>query len=61
MTATVPASRSLELALIGNCTVGALRKQAEGWDVSVVSRGIKASATGVIDLVNFSGGDDSNG
>ena len=37
-----------------NCTVGALREQAEGWDVSVVSRGIKASGTGVMDLVNIS-------
>ena len=26
-----------------NCTVGALRAQAEGWDVSIQSRGIKAS------------------
>ena len=41
------------------CTVGALRKQAEGWDVSVKSRGIRASATGAADLARFSGaGDD---
>ena len=26
-----------------NCTVGALRAQAEGWDVSIVARGIKAT------------------
>jgi predicted TIM-barrel fold metal-dependent hydrolase len=39
-----------------NCTVGALRKQAEGWDVSVQARGIKASATGAKDLVNISQG-----
>jgi predicted TIM-barrel fold metal-dependent hydrolase len=37
-----------------HCTVGALREQAEGCDVSVVSRGIKASGTGVMDLVNIS-------
>ncbi len=37
-----------------NCTVGALRAQAEGWDVSVVSRGIKASATGAMDLLRIS-------
>jgi predicted TIM-barrel fold metal-dependent hydrolase len=36
------------------CTVGALRKQAEGWDVSVKARGIKASATGAVDLVKMS-------
>ncbi len=36
------------------CTVGALREQAEGWDVSVVARGIKASATGAQDLLNMS-------
>jgi predicted TIM-barrel fold metal-dependent hydrolase len=36
------------------CSVGALRQQAEGWDVSIVSRGIKASGTGVMDLVNIS-------
>jgi hypothetical protein len=38
-----------------NCTVGALRAQAEGWDVSVVARGIKASATGAADLASISG------
>jgi len=37
-----------------NCTVGALRTQAEGWDVSVVARGIKASGTGAMDLANIS-------
>ena len=36
------------------CTVAALRKNAEGWDVSVQSRGIKASATGAADLARFS-------
>lgn len=36
------------------CTVGALREQAQGWDVSVVSRGIKASATGAVDLLKMS-------
>ena len=39
-----------------NCTVGALRAKAEGWDVSVVARGIKASGTGAIDLLNLSAG-----
>ena len=38
------------------CTVGALRRQAEGWDVSVVARGIKASGTGAMDLLNISQG-----
>jgi hypothetical protein len=38
------------------CTVGALRAQAEGWDVTVRSRGIKASATGAMDLLKMSGG-----
>ena len=38
------------------CTVGALRAQAEGWDVSVQARGIKASATGAQDLLNMSQG-----
>ena len=37
-----------------HCTVGALREQAQGWDVSVVSRGIKASATGAVDLLKMS-------
>jgi hypothetical protein len=41
-----------------NCTVGALRAQAEGWDVSVVARGIKASATGAQDLLNMSRNND---
>jgi predicted TIM-barrel fold metal-dependent hydrolase len=36
------------------CTVGALRAQAEGWDVSVKARGIKASATGAMDLLKIS-------
>src|SRR6478672_5535932 len=36
-----------------NCNVGALREQAEGWDVSIVARGIKASATGALDLLKF--------
>src|SRR6266576_789172 len=35
-----------------NCNVGALRAHAEGWDVSIVARGIKASGTGAIDLLN---------
>lgn len=35
-------------------TVSALRKKAEGWDVSIQSRGIKASATGAADLARFS-------
>jgi predicted TIM-barrel fold metal-dependent hydrolase len=37
-----------------SCTVGALRAKAEGWDVSVVARGIKASGTGAMDLANIS-------
>ena len=41
-----------------DCAVGALRKQAEGWDVSVQSRGIKASVTGAADLARFSGAED---
>jgi predicted TIM-barrel fold metal-dependent hydrolase len=41
-----------------NCNVGALRRQAEGWDVSVVARGIKASATGALDLLKMSTGRD---
>jgi hypothetical protein len=36
-----------------NCTVGALRKQAGDWDVSVVARGIKASGTGAMDLLKM--------
>ena len=40
-----------------NCTVGALRAQAEGWDVSIVARGIKATGTGAIDLLNFAKAD----
>ena len=39
------------------CTVGALRSKAEGWDVSVVARGIKASTTGALDLANMSASD----
>ena len=35
------------------CNVGALRKQAEGWDVSVKAQGIKASATGASDLLSM--------
>jgi hypothetical protein len=41
-----------------NCTVGALRAQAEGWDVSIKPRGIKASATGAADLAKFAKADD---
>ena len=40
-----------------NCSVGALRAQAEGWDVSIKARGIKASGTGAIDLLNFAKAD----
>jgi predicted TIM-barrel fold metal-dependent hydrolase len=40
------------------CTVGALRAQAEGWDVSIVARGIKASATGAQDLLRIAAGRD---
>ena len=40
------------------CTVGALRAQAEGWDVSIVARGIKASATGAQDLLRMAAGRD---
>jgi predicted TIM-barrel fold metal-dependent hydrolase len=36
------------------CTVGALREQAQGWDVSIKSQGIKASATGASDLLKMS-------
>ena len=38
-----------------NCTVGALRASAEGWDVSIQARGIKASKTGAMDLLRMSG------
>ncbi len=41
-----------------NCNVGALRQQAGDWDVSVVSRGIKASGTGAMDLLRMSQGRD---
>jgi predicted TIM-barrel fold metal-dependent hydrolase len=40
-----------------NCNVGALRRQAEGWDVSIVARGIKASGTGAADLAKFAKAD----
>ena len=36
-----------------NCNVGALRAQAEGWDVSIKAQGIKASATGAMDLLKI--------
>jgi hypothetical protein len=36
-----------------NCNVGALRAQAEGWDVSIVARGIRATGTGAADLAKF--------
>jgi hypothetical protein len=36
-----------------NCTVGALRTQAEGWDVTIKAQGIKASGTGAMDLLNM--------
>jgi predicted TIM-barrel fold metal-dependent hydrolase len=36
-----------------NCTVGALRRQAEGWDTSIVARGIKATGVGAADLAKF--------
>jgi hypothetical protein len=36
-----------------NCTVGALRARAEGWDVSIVARGIKATGTGAMDLLKM--------
>ena len=38
------------------CTVGALRAQAEGWDVSIVARGIKATGTGAMDLLKMAQG-----
>jgi predicted TIM-barrel fold metal-dependent hydrolase len=37
-----------------NCTVGALRAQAEGWDVTIKAQGIKASGTGAMDLLKMS-------
>jgi hypothetical protein len=40
-----------------NCTVGALRAQAEGWDVSIKARGIRASAVGAADLAKFAKSD----
>ena len=40
-----------------NCTVGALRKQAEGWDTSIVARGIKATGVGAADLAKFAKAD----
>jgi hypothetical protein len=36
-----------------NCSVGALRAKAEGWDVSIVARGIRATGTGAVDLAKF--------
>ncbi len=39
-----------------NCNVAALRAQAEGWDVSIVARGIKATGTGAMDLLNLASG-----
>ena len=39
-----------------NCDVAALRAQAEGWDVSIVARGIKATGTGAMDLLNLASG-----
>jgi hypothetical protein len=40
-----------------NCTVGALRRQAEGWDISIQARGIKATGVGAIDLLKFAKSD----
>jgi predicted TIM-barrel fold metal-dependent hydrolase len=37
-----------------NCTVAALRQQAEGWDVSIKAQGIKATATSAMDLLRIS-------
>ncbi len=37
------------------CTAGALRARAGDWDVSIQSRGIKASGTGAADLAKLSG------
>jgi hypothetical protein len=37
-----------------SCTVAALRRQAEGWDVSIKAQGIKASATTALDLLKIS-------
>jgi hypothetical protein len=36
-----------------HCNVGALRAQAEGWDVTIKARGIRASAVGAADLAKF--------
>ena len=36
-----------------NCNVGALRRQAEGWDVSIKAQGIKATGTGAMDLLKI--------
>ncbi|HUV10068.1 MAG TPA: amidohydrolase, partial [Acidimicrobiia bacterium] len=41
------------------CTVGALRAKDPDWDVSIQSRGIKASATKAIDLQSFSSSSES--
>jgi predicted TIM-barrel fold metal-dependent hydrolase len=38
------------------CTVGALRAEAGDWDVEIRARGIKASGTGAMDLLNISQG-----
>jgi hypothetical protein len=40
-----------------NCTVGALRRQAEGWDISIKARGIKATAVSAADLAKFAKAD----
>jgi len=39
------------------CTVGALRQLAEGWDVSIKARGIKATGVGAADLARFAKAD----
>jgi predicted TIM-barrel fold metal-dependent hydrolase len=36
-----------------NCTVGALRAEAEGWDVTIRAQGIKATGTGAMDLLKM--------
>jgi hypothetical protein len=36
-----------------NCTVAALRRQAEGWDVSIKAQGIRATGTGAMDLLKI--------
>ena len=41
------------------CTVRALRAKDPDWDVSIQSRGIKASATGAADLQRFSSSSDA--